>query len=61
MTLTKITHTLLKYRQASQRPKMECAECEIGELFDHLFENFTFFRKDFIFVENFVNSSKSET
>jgi len=32
-----------------------------GELSDHLFENFIFFRKDFSFVLNFVNSSKSET
>ena len=28
---------------------------------DYLFENVTIFRKDFSFVVNFVNSSKSET
>ena len=40
---------------------MECAEHEKEELSDHLFENFTFFRKDFSFVVNFAKSSKSET
>ena len=28
---------------------------------DYLFENVTIFRKDFSFIVNFVNSSKSET
>ena len=28
---------------------------------DYLFENVTIFRKDFSFVVNYVNSSKSET
>ena len=32
-----------------------------GELSVHLWENFIFLRKDFSFVVNFVNSSKSET
>jgi len=59
MTFTKFTNTLLKHRQASQRPNMKCMEK--GELSDHLFENFIFFRKDLSFVVKFVNSSKSET
>ena len=40
---------------------MKCEEHEKGELSDHLFENFIFFKKKFRFVVNFVNSCKLET
>ena len=58
---TKFTHTSLKHHHASQRINMECAKREKREFSDHLFDNFTLLRKDFSFVKNFVNSSKSET
>jgi len=51
--------TLLKHCQASRRLSIKCMEK--GELSDHLFGNFIFFRKDLSFVVKFVNSSKSET
>ena len=40
---------------------MECEREKKKELGDHLFENYTFVRKDFSFVVNFVNSSKWKT
>ena len=40
---------------------MECMEREKGKFSDNLFENVTFFKKDFNFIVNFVNSSKSKT
>ena len=36
-------------------------EREKGKFSDNLFENVTFFKKDFNFIVNFVNSSKSKT
>ena len=51
MTFTKFTHILLKQHQASRRSRMECVEHEKGELSDHLFENFTFFRKRLQFCD----------
>jgi len=61
MTFTKFTQTILKHRQASWRPSMKCVAHEKWKLSNHLFENFTFFRRDFSFVVSFVNSSKLET
>ena len=58
MTFTKFTHTLLKHCQASRGHNMKCMKKKNWMI---IYMRMLSFGKDFSFMVNFMNSSKSET